>query len=81
MRIIINDENDANMRLRLPTGLVLNPVSALFLRCMLKKKGIAVSRRLAIIFVKSLRDYKREHPEWRLVEMESAAGEHLQIML
>ena len=80
MHIHVNDSNK-NFRLTLPTGLVLNRFTALFIPRFLKNKGIKINRAKAVAFVKCLNRYRRSHKDWVLVEAESADGSFVKIKL
>lgn len=79
MKIIVHSPQSTNIRLSLPSGLALNPVSALFLPKFLKQNGIEVDRKQARMMVKAINQYRRRHPDWTLVEVETAGGEHVKI--
>ena len=80
MHIHVNDSNK-NFRLTLPTGLVLNRFTALFIPRFLKGKGIKIDRAKGVAFVKCLNRYRRSHKDWVLVEVESIDGTFVKIKL
>lgn len=67
------------IKLRLPSGLMLNPVSALFLPRLMKQNGITLTRKQAREMVRAINQYRRAHPDWKLVEVESTGGGHVEI--
>ena len=80
MKIIVKHQ-EHNIRLRLPTWLMLNRVTALTLPEMLRKYGIAVSYRQIVTFLKALNHYRRRHWDWNLVEAELSDGGHILVKL
>lgn len=80
MRIKVNDGSNLNINLRIPTGLIFNRLFAYFLFPKAAEQyGVTISRRQSIAFVKAIKDYKRTHPDWKIVEVESANGEIVEI--
>ena len=67
--------------LRFPTGLVLNRLTAGFGCRMLKKEGITLTRKQAILFIKELKKYKKTHRDWNLVEITEDTGNHVIIKI
>jgi hypothetical protein len=70
-----------NIRLPIPTGLVLNRWGVGLVLDSLKKYGLNVTKEQAVDFARFLNRYRRSHPEWVLVEVESADGDYVKIKL
>lgn len=68
MKISIKSDK-LKMVLRFPTGLVINRFTAGIIRKSLKKKGIHLSRKQTVLFIKELKRYKKKHRDWNLVEV------------
>ena len=68
MKISINWDN-TKLALHFPTGLILNRCTAGIIRRSLKKKGIHLSRKQTVLFIKELKKYKKKHRDWNLVEV------------
>ena len=68
MKISIKSDK-LKMVLRFPTGLVINRLTAGIIRRSLKKKGIHLSRKQTVLFIKELKRYKKKHRDWNLVEV------------
>ena len=81
MRIVVKNEGDKDIRLGLPTGLLFNPVTALFVPVIAKKYDVHITVRQAMTFVSVLRDCKTRHPDWVLVEMADDEGGQVEIQL
>ena len=82
MKIIINGNNHhVPIKLLFPTGLVLNSFTACFVPLALKDGEVTVTRTQAVRFIKELKRCKKRFPHWKLVEVQSADGEHIEITL
>ena len=68
MKISIKSDN-LKLTLRLPTGLILNRLTAGIVRRKLKKEGILLTRKQTVLFIKELKRYKKKHRDWNLVEI------------
>lgn len=72
MKICIKSDK-LKMVLRFPTDLVINRFTAGIIRKSLKKKGIHLSRKQTVLFIKELKRYKKTHRDWNLVEVTESA--------
>ena len=81
MKITVHSNDSKNIRLQLPTGLCLNPVMAMILPSFMKQNGMAVSRNQMLILIRAVNQYRHRHPEWVLVEVQSADGDYVQITI
>ena len=68
MKIFIKSD-DLKLTLRLPTGLILNRLTAGIVCRKLKKEGIHLTRKQTVLFIKELKKYKKKHRDWNLVEI------------
>ena len=64
-----------------PTGLVVNRFASLFLRRKLKKEGIYVTRKQLLLCMKEFKRYKKEHPDWNLIEVCPKEGDMVNIKM
>jgi len=80
MRIIVKEENH-NIRLSLPTGLILNRCIAGAACREAAKYGVKLNRRQMNMLFKLLKDYRKTHPDWVLVEVTGAKDEHVLVKL
>ena len=82
MKIIVKD-NDLRrpIRINLPTALVFNRFTALFAPLALKDSEVTVTRKQALRLIKELKRCKKRFPGWKIVEVESADGEKVEITL
>ena len=81
MKILVKRIVGKDKKFEIPTGLVLNPFAAGWVRKSLKSYGINITKQQAISLIKALNRYRRRHPDWALVEVESTKGEAVNIVL
>lgn len=80
MKIIVK-EAEHNIRLSLPTGLLLNRCVAGIACRKAEKHGVRISPQQMRALFKGLKDYRRTHPNWVLAEVEGAKGEYVLVKL
>lgn len=80
MRIIVKEENH-NIRLSLPTGLLLNRCVAGAACREAEKHGVKITPRQMRALFKAIKDYRRTHPDWVLAEVHNADGEYVYVKL
>ena len=80
MRIITKGDG-YHVRLRIPTGLVFNRFTAGAISKEAGKYGVKLSPRQAHIFINTLNEYRRNHPDWVLVEVHSTDGAYVLVKL
>ena len=81
MRIVVKSNEGPNLWLPIPSGLVLNRFVAGFAPKYLREYGLNITKEQAISFSNELNRYRRKHPEWVLVEVESSDGEYVKVKL
>ena len=81
MRILVKEHEGHTIRLMLPSGLVLNSLTASFLPKYLEEQGIHITREQARVFVKELNRFRKRHKDWKLAEVKSADGDIVEICL
>ena len=81
MRIKVSDGERFRMDLPLPTGLVLNRVGAAFACKALEERDIHITTGQMMKLMNAIKDYKKHHPEWCLVEVKSQDGEYVMVKL
>lgn len=80
MKIIVKEEAH-NVRLVLPTGLLLNRWTVGIACREAKKYGTQISPHHMRGLFKVLKDYRRAYPDWVLAEVRGVNGEYVQIKL
>ena len=81
MRILINENGERPVCIRLPRGLVLNRISAAIISAALKAKGMDISDKQLHTLFREVNAYRRLHPEWKLVEVKDPDGATVEIVL
>ena len=86
MRVYVNDNDGTNIRIRIPTGLFLNRITALILSKVLNTvpgipDDIKLSKEQAYLFLKIIKEFKKTHPGWKLVEVHSAEDDVVEITI
>jgi len=81
MQITVRGYGGKQIRLRLPSGLAMNRLSAGLFSASLRDKQIAVSGRQLSLLFSAARKYKKSHPEWKLVEVQARNGDSVEIIL
>lgn len=81
MQISVVEKEKSGVCLQLPTGLLLNRLTAGIVARKLRKQGMQISGKSVYAFAKAVRTYRKEHPQWQLVEVQSANGEQIQVNL
>ena len=81
MRIIVNESGGENHDIGIPTGLALNHATLGFVSKLCQKNGVNISKKQLLVLLKALKDYKKTHPDWKLVEVDELDGEHVEIIL
>ena len=79
MKISVN--GDPNINLAIPSGLVLNSLTASLLPLYLRKYDVHIPAAQARKFIRALNRYRKAHPEWVLVEAECSSGEYVKVKL
>ena len=73
--------DDYKIRLRIPTGLVFNRFTAAAISKKMGKYGVKISSRQARTLIKTLKEYRKIHPDWVLAEVHGANGEYVLVKL
>ena len=81
MRIIIKESGSRTIKLRFPTALALNRLTAYLAPRVLKGSEVTVTRQQAVRLIKELKRCKKRFKGWKIVEVESADGERVEIKL
>ncbi len=79
MKIAITDKNERLFCLCVPTWLLLNHVTVLFIPKMLERQIVRLTYRQAVCLLDALRTCRRNHKEWKLIEVYTADGTYVEI--
>ena len=80
MQIIAKGDN-YSVQLRIPTGLVFNWFAAAAISKEMGKYGVKISSRQARTLMKTMKEYRKIHSDWVLVEVQGADGEYVRVKL
>lgn len=83
MKITIKNERK-RIRLLFPTGLIMNPVGFFIFKKLVKINGVDFSKinaKSIVSISKTIRQCKRNIPDWKLVDIESNDGSSVTIEL
>ena len=81
MKIIVETPNSRNIRISFPIGLIFNRFTALIAAKTAQQNGATLTYEQACGFISALKDFKRMNNGWKLIEVESADGHHVEIIL
>jgi len=81
MRVLVKEENGHKFNIRIPTALALNRVTAGIATKVCRKNGVEITKMQVYSLIKAIKDYKKYHPDWKLLEIEEADGDYVEIVL
>lgn len=81
MKISVIEPGKHNIRIRIPTGLVLNRLSAYIIAKAAQKNGVSLTFEQIYTLITVLKDFKRSHTDWKFVEVQSANGEYVLVTI
>ncbi len=81
MKISVIEPGKHNIRIRIPSALVLNRFSACIAAKAAQKSGASLTFEQVYAFITAVKDYKRSHADWKFVEVQSADGEYIEIVI
>lgn len=81
MKIAITNKNKKRFCICVPTWLLLNHVTVLFIPKMLERQVVRLTYRQAVWLLGALHTCRRRHIGWKLIEVHSANGEDVEISL
>lgn len=81
MQIRVQNPEGPNFWIPLPTGLIFNRLTASVAARATAEMGVRLSpKQMARLFA-AVKRFRRRHPDWVLVEVDSADGEHVRVKL
>ena len=79
MIIKIRSTEGPNIFIPIPTGLFCNRLTAGIAAKMMEQNGMHATPEQMLRFFRTARRYKRKHPDWVMVEVQSADGDHVYV--
>lgn len=77
MKITVN----ARTVFAFPTILLVNRMAVGIIRRRLKKEGIVLNRKQTLLFIRKIKQYKKNHSEWNLIEVEAKNGDLIKVRI
>lgn len=65
----------------IPSVIALNHITALIMPSVMKKNGTDIPLKASVGMVKEINRYRRNNPDWYLIEVESSGGACVKIKL
>ncbi|MBO7251041.1 MAG: hypothetical protein J6V25_00270 [Oscillospiraceae bacterium] len=81
MKILIQNEAGHSFRLMFPSALLINPFCSQLLGYSMQRKEIPISGSQLSSLFRAASAYNRTHPDWTVVEVQSADGSCVSITL
>lgn len=72
---------ETRLTIPIPTGLVFNRFTARFIPLALADSGVPVTADQAVRLVDIINRFRKTHPDWVLVDVQSADGERVRVKL
>ena len=79
MIIKVRSEGGPNLFIPIPRGLLCNRLTAGFSAKMMEQNGMHATPEQMVRFFRAVRGYKRNHPDWVMVEVESSTGDYVYV--
>lgn len=77
MKVRIKNNDRWSLRFGIPTILMLNRLTAF----MISKWDKDITYRQAWTIVREVKHYRRKHGKWKLVEVQTASGEEVEVII
>ncbi len=81
MVIRVRSKDGPNLFIPLPTGLFCSRLTAGIAARAASKSGVSITPEQMTALFRSVRRYKRLHPDWVLAEVQSADGDYVYVRL
>ena len=81
MIVKVRAEDGPNLTIPIPTGLLCSRLTAGFSAKIMEQNGIHATPEQMVRFFRAVRQYKRKHPDWVMVEVESSTGDYVFVKL
>ena len=81
MIIKVRAKDGPNLTIPIPTSLLCNRLTAGFSAKMMEQNGVHATPEQMIRFFRTARQYKRKHPDWIMVEVETSTGDYVLVKL
>ena len=81
MIVKVRAQDGPNLTIPIPTSLLCSRLTAGFSAKMMEQNGVNATPEQMVRFFRTARQYKRKHPDWVMVEVESSTGDYVYVKL
>ena len=81
MIVKVRAQDGPNLTIPIPTSLLCSRLTAGFSAKMMAQNGVNATPEQMVRFFRAARQYKRKHPDWVMVEVESSTGDYVYVKL
>ena len=81
MIVKVRAKDGPNLTIPIPTGLLCSRLTAGFSAKMMEQNGVHATPEQMVRFFRAARQYKRKHPDWVMVEVETSTGDYVYVKL
>ena len=81
MIVKVRAKDGPNLTIPIPTSLLCSRLTAGFSAKMMAQNGMHATPAQMVRFFRAARQYKRKHPDWVMVEVESSTGDYVYVKL
>ena len=81
MLIKVRSQDGPNLTIPIPTGLFCNRLTAGIAAKAMEQNGFHATPEQMVRFFRAVRQYKRRHPDWVMVEVQSSDGDYVYVKL
>ena len=81
MIVKVRAKDGPNLTIPIPTALLCSRLTAGFSAKMMAQNGLNATPEQMIRFFRTARQYKKRHPDWVMVEVESSTGDYVFVKL
>ena len=79
MIVKVRATDGPNLTIPIPTRLFCNRLTAGFAATTMAQNGITATPRQMMTLFRTIRRYKRKHPDWVMVEVQSSNGDYVYV--
>ena len=81
MIVKVRAKDGPNLTIPIPTSLLCSRLTAGFSAKIMEQNGVHATPEQMIRFFRTARQYKRKHPDWVMVEVETSTGDYVYVKL
>lgn len=81
MKIVVDAGDGQRIKIHVPLWLMMNDIVAAIAPPILKQNGMEMSKQQIKQFAKEVRRCKKVYGNWKMLEVQSSSGEHVEITM